>query len=447
MRTTLLLAAISGSFACAAYAGPPAAQLSDNPPPVEASFSQTSYGTERIDGLDIFYREAGDPSDPKIVLLHGFPTSSHMFHDLIPMLAENFHIIAPDFPGFGLSSAPSNTEYEYTFDGIEDVVDTLLERKGFDSYALYLFDYGAPVGYRIATEHPERVRGLIVQNGNAYDEGLREFWDPIKAYWETGSKYSTEERDALRKLVTIEATMWQWMTGVQDESRINPDNWLVVQPLLDRPGNEEVQMDLFFDYGTNPPLYPEWQAYFREYQPPTLITWGKNDPIFPEEGAHPYLRDLPNAEMHILDTGHFALEEYGSFIAEEITEFMTTTVADASPMPMTTHRSGAWVKKRTTADGHYEIRRSGSGQQLVLSDDFATDLAPDLKVALSPRSAGTVTDRTAFRDAVVLGELESNRGGASFAIPDGTDLDEYRSVVIYCEAYSILWTASPIAAR
>ncbi|MEN1704397.1 MAG: alpha/beta hydrolase [Planctomycetota bacterium] len=282
--TVAILAAL---IAGGCQAGPPAAQLSENPPPMEASFSQTRYGSETIDGLEIFYREAGEPGDAQIVLLHGFPTSSHMFHDLIPMLAEDFHIIAPDYPGFGLSSAPAHTEWDYTFDNIAGVVDELLERRGFDRYVLYVMDYGAPVGFRIATEHPERVRGFVVQNGNAYDEGLEGFWDPIKAYWATGSKHSTEERDALRKLVTLEATKWQWLTGIQDPSKINPDNWLVTQPLLDRPGNEEIQMDLFFDYGSNPPLYPSWQAYFRRHQPPMLITWGKNDPIFPEPGAHP----------------------------------------------------------------------------------------------------------------------------------------------------------------
>ena len=447
MNLTLSLITISGIFTSAVGAGPPAAQLSDSPPPVEASFSQTRYGTEKIGDLDIFYREAGSPGDEQIVLLHGFPTSSHMFHDLIPMLANDFHVIAPDYPGFGLSSAPSHTEYDYTFDNLAHVVDELLERKGFDSYVLYVMDYGAPVGFRIATEHPERVRGLVVQNGNAYDEGLREFWDPIKAYWATGSKSSTSERDALRKLVTLEATKWQWVTGVQDESKINPDNWLVVQPLLDRPGNEEIQMDLFYDYGSNPPLYPEWQAYFRQHQPPTLITWGKNDPIFPEEGAHPYLRDLPEAELHILDTGHFALEEYGSFIAEEIKEFMRTTVSRGAMAPVTTFHGGAWLKKRTVAKGHYEIVRSNGEQMLELSGDFSTDPAPDLKVALSPVRAADTTNANAFRNALVLGELKDNRGAARFEIPRGTDVSDFQSVVIYCEAYSILWTAAPLEAR
>ena len=277
------------------------------------------YGTESIDGLDIFYREAGDSSKPQIVLLHGFPTSSHMFRDLIPKLASDFHVIAPDYPGYGLSSAPSADEYEYSFDALASVVDELLERRGFDSYALYLMDYGAPVGYRIATAHPERVTGLVVQNGNAYVEGLREFWDPIKAYWESESK---EDGDALRGLLTIDATKWQYQNGTRNPDAISPDSWLVVQPLLDRPGNQEVQLALFLDYRSNVPLYPSWQKYLRDNQPPTLILWGKNDAIFPAEGAHPYLRDLPNAELHLLDTGHFALEEDGPRMAKRIKSFL-----------------------------------------------------------------------------------------------------------------------------
>lgn len=277
------------------------------------------YETERIDGMEIFYREAGTPGQPQLVLLHGFPTSSHMFRDLIRELGDDFHIIAPDFPGYGMSSAPAHDEYEYTFDNLAAVVNELLERKGFDNYVLYVMDYGAPVGYRIATTHPDRVAGFVVQNGNAYVEGLSDFWDPIKAYWASGGQ---EERDALRAFLTIDATKWQYLTGVRNAEVISPDNWQVVQPLLDRPGNQEIQLDLFYDYRTNPELYPQWQAYFRQYQPPMLIAWGANDPIFPESGAHPYLRDLPNAELHVLDTGHFALEEDGELIASLIRDFM-----------------------------------------------------------------------------------------------------------------------------
>ena len=291
--------------------------------PLPQALPTLHYRTEQIDGLDIFYREAGDANDPTVVLLHGFPTSSHMFRDLIPALATDYHVLAPDYPGYGMSSAPAHDAWDYTFDNIAQIVDTLLERKGADRYALYVMDYGAPVGYRIAAAHPERVTGLIVQNGNAYTEGLREFWDPIKQYWRSESK---EDRDALRNLLSIEGTKWQYLTGVRDESVISPDNWLVVQPLLDRPGNQEIQLDLFLDYRSNVPLYPSWQKYFRKHQPPTLILWGKHDQIFPAEGAHPYLKDLPDAEMHLLDTGHFALEEDLGIMAAEIREFLAEHV-------------------------------------------------------------------------------------------------------------------------
>jgi pimeloyl-ACP methyl ester carboxylesterase len=284
---------------------------------------RTHYGTENVDGIDVFFREAGAPGKPKIVLLHGFPTSSHMFRDLLPRLAEDFHVIAPDYPGFGLSSAPPADEFEYTFANLASIVDTVLERRGFERYALYLMDYGAPVGFRIAAAHPERVTALFVQNGNAYDEGLREFWDPIKAYWKSGSP---EDGDALRGLLSLEATKWQYQHGTRHPDSISPDNWLVVQPLLDRPGNQEIQLALFLDYRTNVPLYPRWQEYFRTHQPPTLIMWGKNDHIFPAEGAHPYLRDLPEAELHLMDTGHFALEEDGERMAELMREFLLTRV-------------------------------------------------------------------------------------------------------------------------
>lgn len=293
-----------------------ASDTPDTPGAFETSLVR--YGTEGIRGLEIFYREAGTPGAPQLVLLHGFPTSSHMFRDLIPELADDFHVIAPDYPGYGLSSMPAVDEFEYSFANIASVVDTLLERRGFDRYALYLMDYGAPIGFRLAEEHPERVTGFVIQNGNAYDEGLREFWDPIKTFWESGS---TEDGDALRGLLTLEATVWQYQHGTRHPESISPDNWLVVQPLLDRPGNQEIQLAMFYDYRTNVTLYPRWQRYFREHQPPTLIVWGQNDPIFPAQGAHPYLRDLPDAELHLLDTGHFALEEDGARIAGLIRDF------------------------------------------------------------------------------------------------------------------------------
>lgn len=281
------------------------------------------YNTTEIDGVSVFYREAGSRENPTVLLLHGFPTSSHMFRELIPALADEYHVLAPDYPGFGQSDMPSVDEFEYTFDHFAEIVETLIDELEIATYSLYLMDYGAPVGYRIAARSPDRVQTLIVQNGNAYDEGLREFWDPIKAFW---ADRSEENGDALRGLLTLEATKWQFLTGIRDTSRISPDNWDHVQPLLDREGNQEIQLQLFFDYGSNPPLYPEWQAYFREHQPPMLIVWGQNDPIFPAEGAHAYKRDLDNLEFHLIDTGHFALEEDLDFISGKIRDFLIRNV-------------------------------------------------------------------------------------------------------------------------
>jgi len=276
-----------------------------------------------IDGIDIAYREAGDPSRPTILLLHGFPTSSQMFRDLIPELAKSYHVLAPDYPGYGASAMPSRDAFEYSFANFANVVDQFITEKGVSSYALYLMDYGAPVGYRVFAKHPERVTGFIIQNGNAYDEGLRDFWDPIKAYWADGS---LENREALRGLLSLDATKWQYTHGVGDVAKISPDTWHTDQYLLDREGNQEIQLDMFASYATNVAEYPGWQKLFREHQPPALILWGKNDQIFPAEGAHPYKRDLNNVEFHLLDTGHFALEEYGDQMADEILDFLDREV-------------------------------------------------------------------------------------------------------------------------
>ncbi|MEM7202210.1 MAG: alpha/beta fold hydrolase [Planctomycetota bacterium] len=289
-----------------------------------------AYGHVDVDGVKVAFREVGDPSAPQIVLLHGFPTSSHMFRALIPQLARRFHVIAPDYPGFGLSDQPAREDFDYTFANLAKVVKRVLDARGFDSYTLYLMDYGAPIGFRLATAAPENVAGLIIQNGNAYEEGLREFWNPIRELW---TNNTDKERQALRKLLTLEATKWQYQHGTRHPGAISPDNWLVDQPLLDRPGNQEIQLDLFYDYRTNVPLYGSWQTWLREQQPPTLIVWGKNDHIFPAEGAHPYLRDLPKAELHLLDTGHFALEEDGERIAALIAEFMAAKVAQHASAP------------------------------------------------------------------------------------------------------------------
>ncbi len=264
---------------------------------------RTFHKTVEIDGIDIFYREAGPKDAPVVVLLHGFPTSSHMFRNLIPALADRFHVVAPDYPGFGHSAMPSLDEFDYSFDRLAEVVDRFLEQLGIGKYSLYLMDYGAPMGYRIAAKHPERVESLIVQNGNAYDEGLRD------------------------SLLTIEATKWQYTHGVPNPEAVAPDNWYHDQYLLERPGNKDIQLQLFYSYGANPPLYPQWQAYLRKHQPPTLIVWGANDQIFPAEGAHPYKRDLRDLEFHPLDTGHFALEEKGDEIARLIRDFVDRKVA------------------------------------------------------------------------------------------------------------------------
>ncbi|HJU80093.1 MAG TPA: alpha/beta hydrolase, partial [Nitrososphaeraceae archaeon] len=234
---------------------------------------------------------------------------------------DKFHLIAPDYPGFGNSSMPTVDEFEYTFDHLADIVDKFVEQIGLEKYSMYVMDYGAPIGYRLAVEHPERIEALIVQNGNAYDEGLREFWGPLKAYWYEPNE---KNKEALRKFLTIEATKWQYTHGVRNESAISPDNWILDQSLLDRPGNKEIQLQLFYDYRSNPPLYPQWQDYFRKYQPPTLVVWGRNDLIFTKEGAVPYQRDLKNIEVHLLDTGHFALEEEGELIADLISRFLLT---------------------------------------------------------------------------------------------------------------------------
>jgi len=287
----------------------------------------TTYRTIAIDGLDIFYREAGSRSNPTILLLHGFPTSSHMFRNLMSALADRFHLVALDYPGYGNSSMPTVDEFDYTFDRLAQIVEKFITAINLKRYSLYVMDYGAPIGYRIAAKYPERVESLIVQNGNAYEEGLREFWNPIKAYWQDRSP---ENADKLRPFFTLETTKWQYTNGVHNPEAISPDTWNMDQLFLDRPGNVEIQLALFYSYGTNPPLYPQWQEYFRKYQPPTLIVWGKNDYIFPAEGAYPYQRDLKDVEFHLLDTGHFALEEDGDAIANHIGQFLTSRL---QPIP------------------------------------------------------------------------------------------------------------------
>ncbi len=277
--------------------------------------------TVKIGDLDIFYREAGPKEAPTVLLLHGFPTSSQMFRNLIPALADKYHVVAPDYPGYGHSSMPSRDQFAYTFDNLAQVIEGFTEKLGLQHYALYVQDYGAPVGYRLAVAHPERVTALIVQNGNAYEEGLdNDFWKPVKAYWQAPK--DPAKRDALRGFLTYDATQWQYTHGVPNPELVSPDGPAHDQFLLDRPGNDEIQLDLFLSYGSNPPLYPQWQEYFRRRQPPTLIVWGRNDQIFPAAGAEPYKRDLKTLEFHLLDAGHFALETNGEEIAGRMREFL-----------------------------------------------------------------------------------------------------------------------------
>lgn len=280
---------------------------------------QTLHKSVKVNGLDIFYREAGPKNAPTVLLLHGFPTSSQMFRNLIPALADRYHVVAPDYPGFGNSSMPAVDKFDYSFDNLANVIEGFTQKLGLKKYSLYVMDYGAPVGFRIAAKHPERVQSLIVQNGNAYEEGLRDFWKPFRAYW---NNRNAETAKPLEGFLNIGATKWQYTDGTRNPSAISPDTWTTDQYFLDRKGNKEIQLELFYSYGTNPGHYPQWQAYFREHQPPTLIVWGKNDKIFPADGAHPYKRDLKNLEFHLLDTGHFALEEDGETIARLIRNFL-----------------------------------------------------------------------------------------------------------------------------
>jgi pimeloyl-ACP methyl ester carboxylesterase len=272
-----------------------------------------------VDGFNVFYREAGPADGPKLLLLHGFPSSSHMFRDLIPLLSERFHIVAPDLPGFGLSDMPSRDAFSYTFDNIANVIDRFTEVIGFDRYAVYVFDYGAPTGFRLALRHPERITGIVSQNGNAYDEGLSDGWNPIRAYWQAPTQAN---RDALRALLTKDTTKWQYTHGVPDLSTISPDGYALDDYYMSRPGAHEVQLDLFGDYRNNVALYPAFQAYFREHQPKLLAVWGKNDPFFLPPGAEAFRRDIPHADVRFFDTGHFALETHAAQIAAAITEFL-----------------------------------------------------------------------------------------------------------------------------
>ncbi len=289
----------------------------------------TYHRTAMVDGLKIFYREAGPPDAPFLVLLHGFPSSSHMYRNLIPALADRYRVIAPDLPGFGLSAMPSIGSFDYGFASFAHVVDGLLEQLGARRYALYVMDYGAPTGFRLALKHPDRITALVMQNGNAYEEGMQDFWAPTRALWADNSEAN---RNAMLPFFTLEGTRFQYVAGVQDEARIDPAAWLHDQLFLDRPGNIAIQFEIIYDYRTNVALYPEIHAYFRKFQPPALILWGENDPIFAPEGARAFLRDLPGAELHFLDTGHFALEDKADEMVPLIRDFLGRNL-DHHPLP------------------------------------------------------------------------------------------------------------------
>jgi pimeloyl-ACP methyl ester carboxylesterase len=279
----------------------------------------TYYRTVGLDDLNVFFREAGSADAPALLLLHGFPTSSHMFRELIPALADRYHVLAPDLPGFGFTDAPDRTNFTYSFDHLTEVIERFTEVLGLGHYTIYVFDYGAPIGFRLAMRHPERIAAVISQNGNAYLEGLSEGWNPIQAYWKNPSQ---ENRAALRGFLTPEAIHTQYTTGVPTPERLSPDAWTLDAAFLARPGNDEIQLDLFGDYQSNVALYPKFQEYFRTRRPPLLAVWGKNDPFFLPAGAKAFTRDIPDTEVHLLEAGHFALESQGPEIAAIIRDFL-----------------------------------------------------------------------------------------------------------------------------
>ena len=282
------------------------------------------YRTSNVDGHQVFYREAGDPKHPTLLLLHGFPTSSHMFRNLIPLLADRFHLVAPDLPGFGFSDAPDRRQFKYTFDNLAKVIERFTDTIGLERLAIYVFDYGAPVGFRLALARPERVTAIISQNGNAYEEGLSKGWTPIQKYWQ---EPNAANREAIRAFLTPETTKWQYIHGVSDDTLVAPESYALDSALLARPGIGEIQLDLFLDYASNVALYPKFHQYFAAKRPPFLAVWGKNDPFFLPAGAEAFRRDNPNAEVHFYDTGHFALETHVDEIATTIRGFLSKAVA------------------------------------------------------------------------------------------------------------------------
>jgi pimeloyl-ACP methyl ester carboxylesterase len=278
-----------------------------------------AYRSADVNGLKVFYRESGPSDAPKLLLLHGYPSASHMFRDLIPQLADRFHVVAPDLLGFGQSDMPSRDSFTYTFDALTDVLEGFTDAVGLDHYALYVFDYGAPTGFRLAVRRPERITAIVTQNGNAYTEGLSGAWDPIRAYWKEPTQAN---RDAIRTMVKPETTVWQYTHGVADPSMLSPDGYTLDNHYLARPGADEIQLDLFLDYASNLKLYPEFQNYLRTRRPPLLAIWGRNDPFFLPAGAEAFKRDIPGADVRLLDTGHFALETHAGEIATAIRGFL-----------------------------------------------------------------------------------------------------------------------------
>jgi pimeloyl-ACP methyl ester carboxylesterase len=279
-----------------------------------------TYRTIDVNGLKVFYRESGPSGAPKLLLLHGFPSAGHMFRDLIPQLADRFHVVAPDLPGFGQSGMPNRDSFTYTFEALTDVIEGFTDAVGFGRYALYVFDYGAPTGFRLAVRRPERITAIVTQNGNAYEEGLSDGWNPIRAYWREPTQAN---RDAIRSMLRPETTVWQYTHGVTDPSSVSPDGYTLDNHYLARPGADEIQLGLFLDYASNVGLYPAFQEYFRTHRPPLLAIWGRNDPFFLPAGAEAFKRDIPDADVRLLDTGHFALETHADEIAAAIRGFLT----------------------------------------------------------------------------------------------------------------------------
>jgi pimeloyl-ACP methyl ester carboxylesterase len=283
--------------------------------------SPVTYRSVDVSGLKVFYRESGPGDAPTLLLLHGYPSAGHMFRDLIPLLADRFHVIAPDLLGFGQSAMPGRDSFTYTFEALTDVLESFTDAIGLDRYAVYVFDYGAPTGFRLAVRRPERITAIITQNGNAYEEGLSNGWNPVRAYWKDPTQAN---RDAIRTLVQPETTVWQYTHGVPDPSLVSPDGYTLDNHYLARPGAHEIQLDLFLDYASNVKHYPDFQEYFRTRQPPLLAIWGRNDPFFLPAGAEAFKRDIPRADVRLLDTGHFALETHAAEIAAAIRDFLAT---------------------------------------------------------------------------------------------------------------------------